>query len=91
MALVVAEVRGALAQLVERLVRNEQVVGSNPTSGSIDFQGVMAEMAVRAQIATHLSLTLFGTFEAALGGAIGERTAQGSASGSRDRQGLRET
>jgi len=29
------------------LIRNEQVVGSNPTSGSIDFQGVMTEMALR--------------------------------------------
>ena len=29
------------------LICNQQVVGSSPTAGSIDFQGVMTEMAVR--------------------------------------------
>ena len=30
----------ALAQLVERLIRNQQIVGSNPTGGSIKNKGL---------------------------------------------------
>jgi hypothetical protein len=47
------------------------VAALNSTAGSIDFQRVMAEMAVMAKIVTHLSLTLFGILEAAFGGVCG--------------------
>jgi hypothetical protein len=36
-ALVCARVFAGIAQLVEQLICNQQVVGSNPTAGSIEF------------------------------------------------------
>ncbi len=35
--LIFAKTFASLAQLVEQLIRNEQVVGSSPIGGSIDF------------------------------------------------------
>jgi len=44
---------------VEQLIRNEQVVGSNPTSGSIDYQWVTGDFDLTIILVTHSTLTLF--------------------------------
>ena len=35
-----------IAQLVEQLICNQQVVGSNPTAGSIDYEGFTAILSI---------------------------------------------
>jgi hypothetical protein len=40
-----AQVNAGIAQLVEQLICNQQVVGSNPTAGSIDLHQMAVPLA----------------------------------------------
>ena len=51
------EGNAGIAQLVEQLICNQQVVGSNPTAGSLDYQGLTPILAVRIK-------SVFATFAA---------------------------
>jgi hypothetical protein len=43
-----------IAQLVEQLICNQQVVGSNPTAGSLDFRVSIADLRLSASEAVTL-------------------------------------
>src|SRR5262245_2984208 len=45
-----------IAQLVEQLICNQQVVGSNPTAGSLDFQTFECRFAIARKRSGHTRL-----------------------------------
>src|SRR5262249_27013731 len=49
-------VNAGIAQLVEQLICNQQVVGSNPTAGSLDFQTFECRFAIARKRSGHTRL-----------------------------------